>query len=155
MNLSMRSKFFSFAALLAVAGASVEEVDLEKAVGALIAAEKAYAKLAGEKGFREASISAFADDAVIFRPNPGQREKVLAGSEGGSCDGLATDLRVDLAERRGWLYDRAMESSKSRDAQKPDAFRHFVTIWQKNGNGMWKVCLGRWVGPSPATRTAD
>jgi hypothetical protein len=45
------------------------DVDLEKAVGSLIAAEKAYAKLAGEKGFREASISVFADDAVIFSPN--------------------------------------------------------------------------------------
>jgi hypothetical protein len=57
MNLSMRSKFFSFVALLAVAGAHAEDVDLEKVVGSLIAAEKVYAKLAGEKGFREASVS--------------------------------------------------------------------------------------------------
>src|SRR6266576_1894790 len=69
MNLSMRPKFFSLIALLAVAGAHAKDVDLEKAVGSLIAAEKAYAKLAGEKGFREASISVFADDAVIFAPN--------------------------------------------------------------------------------------
>jgi len=69
MNLSMRSKFFSFIALLAVAGAHAEDVDLEKVVGSLTAAEKAYAKLAAEKGFREASISVFADDAVIFAPN--------------------------------------------------------------------------------------
>jgi hypothetical protein len=69
MNLSMRSKFFSFIALPAVAGAHAEGVDLEKVVGSLIAAEKAYAKLAGEKGFREASISVFADDAVIFAPH--------------------------------------------------------------------------------------
>jgi hypothetical protein len=45
--------------LLAAAGAHAEDVDLEKVVGSLIAAEKAYAKLAGEKGFREASISVF------------------------------------------------------------------------------------------------
>ena len=69
MNLSMRSKFFSFIALLAFAGGHAEDVDLEKVVGSLIAAEKAYAKLAGEKGFREASISVFADDAVIFAPH--------------------------------------------------------------------------------------
>jgi len=54
--------------LPAVAGAHAEDVDLEKAVGSLIAAEKAYAKLAAEKGFREASIWVFADDAVIFAP---------------------------------------------------------------------------------------
>ena len=69
MNLSMRPKFFSLIALLAVAGAYAEDVGLEKVVGSLIAAEKAYAKLAGEKGFREASISVFADDAVIFAPS--------------------------------------------------------------------------------------
>ena len=69
MNLFMRSKFFSFIALLAFAGAHAEDADLEKVVGSLIAAEKAYAKLAGEKGFREASISVFADDAVIFAPH--------------------------------------------------------------------------------------
>ena len=68
MNLSMRSKFFALLALLAVAGAHAEDVGLEKVVGSLIAAEKAYAKLAGEKGFREASISVFADDGVIFVP---------------------------------------------------------------------------------------
>ena len=55
--------------MLAVAGAQAEDVDLEKVVGSLIAAEKAYAKLAAEKGFREASISVFADDAVIFAPS--------------------------------------------------------------------------------------
>jgi hypothetical protein len=69
MNLSMRSKFFALLALLTVAGARAEDVDLVKVVGSLIAAEKAYAKLAGEKGFREACISVFADDAVIFAPS--------------------------------------------------------------------------------------
>jgi hypothetical protein len=76
----MRSKFFSFIALLADVGAHAEDVDLEKVVGSLIA-EKAYAKLAGEKGFREASISVLADDAVIFAPHAVNGKKVLAGSE--------------------------------------------------------------------------
>ncbi len=53
-----------------MAAARGGDVDLQKAVGSLIATEKAYAKLAGEKGFRAASISVFADDAVIFTPNP-------------------------------------------------------------------------------------
>ncbi len=69
MILSSPSKFFLFVACLAVADTRAADVDLGKAVGSLIAAEKAYAKLAGEKGFREASISVFADDAVIFTPN--------------------------------------------------------------------------------------
>ena len=70
MILFKRPKILFFVAWLVVAGAPASDVDLEKALGSLIAAEKAYAKAAGEKGFREASISAFADDAVIFTPNP-------------------------------------------------------------------------------------
>jgi len=42
--------------------------------------KKAYAKLAGEKGFREASTSVFADDAVIFAPNAVNGKKVLPGA---------------------------------------------------------------------------
>jgi len=69
MILSKPTKFFLFVAFLALADGRAADVDLEKAVGSLITAENAYAKLAGEKGFREASISVFADDAVIFAPN--------------------------------------------------------------------------------------
>jgi len=68
MILSKPTKFFFFVACLALVEGRAADVDLEKAVGSLITAEKAYAKLAGEKGFREASISVFADDAVIFAP---------------------------------------------------------------------------------------
>jgi hypothetical protein len=58
-----------FVAYLALTGARAADVDLEKAVGSLIAAEEAYANPAAEKGFRERSISTFAEDAVIFERN--------------------------------------------------------------------------------------
>jgi hypothetical protein len=53
MILSKPTKFFLFVACLGLADARPADVDLERAVGSLITAEKAYAKLAGEKGFRE------------------------------------------------------------------------------------------------------
>jgi hypothetical protein len=81
MNLSMPSKFFLFLTLLAAPEAYAGDVDLEKTVSSLIAAEKAYAKLAGEKGFREASIFVFADDAVIFAPAAVNGKKRLARQE--------------------------------------------------------------------------
>ena len=33
------------------------------------------------------------------------------------------------------------ESRKSRDVEEPEAFGHFVTIWQKNKDNVWKVVL--------------
>ena len=141
MILSVRSKFFAFIALLVVAGAHAEDVDLEKAVRSLIAAEKAYAKLAGEKGFREASISVFADDAVIFAPNAVNGKKFWREAKN---DPVISWRPVFASiSRSGELgYTTGpWESRKSRDAEKSDAFGYFITVWQKNKEGVWKVAL--------------
>jgi ketosteroid isomerase-like protein len=141
MNLSTRSKFFSFIALLAVAAAHAEDVDLEKAVGSLIAAEKAYAKLAANKGFREASISVFADDAVIFAPSAVNGKKFWRETK---RDPVITWRPVFASiSRSGDLgYTTGpWELRKSRGVERPDAFGHFVTVWQKDTNGVWKVAL--------------
>ena len=137
----MRSKFFLAIALLAVAGAHAEDVELEKAVGSLIAAEKAYDKLAGEKGFREASISVFADDAVIFAPNAVNGKKVWREAKNDPV--ISWGPVFASISRSGELgYTTGpWESSKSRDVQKPDAFGDFVTIWRKNKDGAWKIAL--------------
>src|SRR5438093_13610730 len=55
--LSRLSKFVLFLAFLARAGARAPDMHAGKAVGPLIAADKAYGMLAGEKGFGEASLS--------------------------------------------------------------------------------------------------
>jgi ketosteroid isomerase-like protein len=137
----MRSKFFSFIALLAVAEAYAEGVDLEKAVGSLIATENAYAKLAADKGFREASISVFADDAIIFAPSAVNGKKFWRETK----EDPAITWRPIFASisRSGELgYTTGpWESTKSRGVEKPDAFGHFVTIWRKDKNGVWKVAL--------------
>jgi ketosteroid isomerase-like protein len=141
MNLSMRPKFFSLIALLAVAGAHAEDVGLEKVVGSLIAAEKAYAKLAGEKGFREASISVFADDAVIFAPSAVNGKKFWREAKKDPV--ISWRPAFASISRSGELgYTTGpWESRKSRDVEKPEAFGHFVTIWQKNKDNVWKVAL--------------
>ena len=139
MILSNPSKFFLFVAWVSIADLQAGDVDLEKAVSSLITAEKAYAKLAGEKGFREASISALADDAVIFTPNAVNGKKFW--QEAKEDPVIAWRPIFASISRSGELgYTTGpSEYRKSRDAKKPDAFGHFVTIWQKNANGVWKV----------------
>ena len=119
----MRSKFFSFIALLAVAGAHAEDVDLEKVVGSLIAAEKAYAKLAAEKGFREGSISVFADDAVIFAPNAvngkkfwRERRRIREGDDRGRSSATPNECPpiVRLGKRLAELTPPSGQSLSSR-----------------------------------------
>ena len=141
MNLSRPSTFFLFIAWLALGEAHAEDVDLEKAVGSLIAAEKAYAKLAADKGFREASISVFADDAVIFTPNVVNGKKFWReAKENPILTWRPTFASISRSGELGYTTG-PWELSKSRGMEKPDAFGHFVTIWQKNTKGLWKVAV--------------
>jgi ketosteroid isomerase-like protein len=141
MNLSKPSIFFLFVALLAVSRVQTEGIDLEKAVGSLIAAERAYAKLAGEKGFREASISVFADDAVIFTPDAVNGKKFWQQTrEDSVITWRPIFVSISRSGELGYTTGPS-EYRKSRDTEKPDAFGEFVTIWQKNANGAWKVTL--------------
>jgi len=141
MILSRPSKIFLLFACVALAGVRASDVDLEKAVGSLIAAEKAYAKVAGEKGFRDASISVFADDAVIFAPSAVNGKKFWRDAK----ENPVITWRPVFASisRNGELgYTTGpSEYRRLREAQNPDGFGHFVTIWRKDARGMWKVVI--------------
>jgi ketosteroid isomerase-like protein len=141
MILSRPSKFFLFVACVALADARAADVDLEKAVGSLIAAEKAYAKLAGEKGFRDASISVFADDAVIFPPNAVNGKKFWRETkEDPAITWRPIFASISRSGELGYTTGPS-EYRKSRHAEEADAFGHFITIWRKAPNGVWKVAL--------------
>ena len=134
-------KILFFGAWVAVAGALAGEVDLEKALGSLIAAEKAYAKAAGEKGFREASISAFADDAVIFAPNPVNGKKFWQQTkEDPVITWHPVFAAIACSDDLGYTTGPA-EFYKSRGEKEPTGFGNFVSIWRKDANGVWKVSL--------------
>jgi ketosteroid isomerase-like protein len=141
MILSKPSKIFLLVGCLAVAGARAADVDLEKAVGSLIAAEKAYAKLAGEKGFRDASISVFADDAVIFAPSAVNGKKFWRDAkEDPAITWRPIFASISRSGELGYTTGPS-EYRKSRAAEKPDGFGHFLTIWRKDAKGVWRVAL--------------
>ena len=141
MILSKPSKIFLLVGCLAVAGARAADVDLEKAVGSLIAAEKAYAKLAGEKGFRDASISVFADDAVIFAPNAVNGKKFWRDAkENPVITWRPIFASISRSGELGYTTGPS-EYRRSPNAEKPDGFGHFLTIWRKDAKGVWRVAL--------------
>jgi ketosteroid isomerase-like protein len=149
MILSRSAKFFLFVTWTAVAAAQPADVDLEKAVGSLIAAEKAYAKLGSEKGFREASIATFAEDAVIFAPNAVNGKKFWQETKKDPVISWRPSFAsIARSGELGYTTGPA-EFWKSR-AQRPEGFGHFVSIWRKDSKGVWKVVLDIGIDhPSP------
>jgi ketosteroid isomerase-like protein len=141
MILSNPSKFFLFVGWMALADSQGGNVDLEKAVGSLIAAEKAYAKLAGEKGFREASVSVLADDAVIFTPNAVNGKKFWQEAmEEPVISWRPIFAAIARSGELGYTSGPSEHRNKRSD-EKPEAFGHFVSIWRKDAMGTWKVLV--------------
>jgi len=141
MILSRPSKIFLLFACVALAGVRASDVDLEKAVGSLIAAEKAYAKVAGEKGFRDASISVFADDAVIFAPSAVNGKKFWRDAkENPVITWRPIFASISRSGELGYTTGPS-EYRRLREAQNPDGFGHFVTIWRKDAKGIWRVAI--------------
>lgn len=141
MILSKSPALFLLIALFASAGLRAEDVDLEKAVQSLIDAELGYNKLAQEKDFAAASVQVFADDGVVFAPEPTNGKKFWSKQPEPPLltwrPIFATIARSgDLGYTTGpW------ELRKTKDAAKPEAFGHYNTIWRKGADGVWKVVV--------------
>jgi hypothetical protein len=145
MILFKRPKILFFVAWLVVAGAPASDVDLEKALGSLIAAEKAYAKAAGEKGFREASISAFADDAVIFTPDPVNGKKFWQQTKEDPViiwrPTFAAIARSGISATPRVRQNSATSEPTHRLLPAPVGAHVVVASTSESSDGVWKIAL--------------
>jgi ketosteroid isomerase-like protein len=137
------------------ASSSAEQVDLEKAVRSLVDAEKAYAKMGFENGFRAASLAVFAEDAVIFSPGPVSGKKFWQ-TETEEPFVIWRPIFASIARSGELGYTTGLwELKKSREMEKPEAFGHFVTIWRKDEQGIWKVVVDVGVNHSEPSEKTD
>lgn len=127
--------------LLGLTAVAAEKLDLKGAVGSLVEAERAYAKLGAEKGFRAASLANFSDDAVIFAPDlisgkkfwtEAKEDPVINWGPGFASIARSGDL--------GYTTGPAVYF-ENRNDPKPVGYGHFVSIWQRNSEGIWKVMV--------------
>ena len=122
----------------------------------LVAAERTFASMSREKGVREAFLANLADDAVVFRPQPVPGKKLYEEMRPDSAVSLTWSPAY--AEVSAWgdlgyttgpyeVRDRSKTSAASR-------FGHYVSIWERQPTGEWKVSLDAGIshaasGPAP------
>lgn len=125
---------------------------------ALVAAERAFAALAVEKGTGPAFTAFLAPDAVLLKPQPLPARPLY---EKRADDGTRLAWEPDFAELAGsgelgwttgpWRWRRSA-------AEPPSAHGHFVSIWRRQPDGAWKVALDLGVShpeqPAPTLRVA-
>lgn len=108
----------------------------------LVEAERAFAKLALDKGIREAFIANIADDGVLFRPGAVAGKKWLEEhtTQPGVLAWQPIFAFVARAGDMGYTTGPWEYREKSID-DKPVAFGYFVTSWKKQRDGSWKFVL--------------
>jgi ketosteroid isomerase-like protein len=139
----MKKNFILLAGLTLVATSSLaQKTDLKSELDSLVNTERAFAKTAGEKSTRDAFLAFIADDGVLFRPYAVEGKKWLLESKPApgllSWEPAFADIALsgDLGYTTGpWEFRR------SREDEKPVAFGHFVTVWKKQADGVWRFKL--------------
>ncbi|MEO6391269.1 MAG: nuclear transport factor 2 family protein [Pyrinomonadaceae bacterium] len=142
-------KKFTIAALLlfsltlnVVAQDQIASVDQ----GAMVATERAFAKLGFERGVRESFIKYFADDAIAFTPHP---EKVRAGFLKQEPETFPLPVTLNWAPVWGDIsaagdmgYNTGpVVYEDTGENKRPTRNGIFFSVWKKQADGSWLVVL--------------
>jgi hypothetical protein len=112
----------------------------QAAVQNLVAAEKAFAAMAQERGVRDAFLAVLADDGLLFRPRPenGKAFHKANPDDGGRL--VWEPVYADLSAAQDLGYTTGPWSFTEPGDVDPKAYGHYVSVWKRVG-GTWKLLL--------------
>ena len=127
---------------LAVPGPSSVQADRERAVASLVEAERAFSATSADRGTREAFLTFLAGDAVVFRPAPVAGRPVYEKMSAGDPSVLTWEPEIAEVAASGELgYTSGPYSLRPKRDAEPASFGHYVSVWQREPDGTWKVLL--------------
>jgi ketosteroid isomerase-like protein len=122
----------------------------QKAAGpelkSLVETERAFARMAEEKGTRASFMEFIADDGILYRPGPVNGKKwmqdhpVPPSATRNLLSWQPIFAEVSAAGDLGYTTGPWEYKDKITDA-KPSAFGNFMTVWKKQPNGVWRFVL--------------
>jgi ketosteroid isomerase-like protein len=125
----------------------------------MVETERAFSRMAEEKGTREAFAEYIAEDGILFRPTavfgkkwmqehplpPSTARPLLSWQPIFASVSLAGDLGYTTGP---WEFKKDIKDAK------PMAFGNFMTVWKKQADGTWRFALDLGISnPEPKTRT--
>jgi|WetSurMetagenome_2_1015567.scaffolds.fasta_scaffold27300_3 ketosteroid isomerase-like protein len=117
---------------------NAQKSHLQSSLDSLAKSEMAFAKLSDEKGTKTAFVNFLTDDAIVLRPKPIKGKKFYEElkEDGSKLIWKPTFADISTDGKLGFTtgpWQFSIDSVK--------VFGHYVTIWQKQVNGDWKVIL--------------
>jgi ketosteroid isomerase-like protein len=143
------------AAPAAPAPKPVAVVDRQAALDSLVAAEKAFARMAAEKGTRDAFLAFLADDALVFQPDPVNGKEAWKARQPSPAllSWYPVHSEVSLAGDLG--FNTGPFDYREKAGEKPVVFGQFATVWGRQADGSWKALLDLGTAtPEPPSQVA-
>jgi ketosteroid isomerase-like protein len=113
---------------------------------ALVATERAFARLSVERGVRASFIEYFADDGIGFNPHPYKVKETLSNRPAPSTpppvvlNWAPIVGGISQAGDLGWNTGPTVFEDKSPE-KRPTRHGMFFSVWKKQPNGNWRVVL--------------
>jgi ketosteroid isomerase-like protein len=115
---------------------------LDEAVRAMTTAEKKFYETGQEKGTRAAFLEFLAPDAIIFRPGPVNGQEAWSKRPESGLDLVWEPTFAAIARSGDFGYDTGSSKWRGKKSHPQfTGFGHFVSIWKKQKDGLWKVAL--------------
>ncbi len=134
---------------------AVPMVDRQAALDSLVAAEKAFAQRAAEKGTRDAFLTYLADDGLVFQPDPvnGKTWWQARPASPAVLSWYPVHSEVSLAGDLG--FNTGPFDYREKPGDKPVVFGQFATVWARQADGSWKAALDLGTAtPEPPSQVA-
>jgi ketosteroid isomerase-like protein len=118
--------------------------------GALVEAERAFARDAAEKGTRAAFLAHLGAGSVVFEPAPVDARATWEAREArpGLLSWEPEHAEIAASGEMGWTTG-PWEFRPGGAADEPAAFGEYATVWRKSANGAWKWAADIGIGHGP------
>jgi ketosteroid isomerase-like protein len=107
----------------------------------LVAAERAFARMSVEKGVRDAFLTYLAEDGVIFSPLATNGRQAWESRAPVTATLVWEPVFAEVSAAGDLGYTTGPWELRPNDPQRPTGYGHFVSVWQKQADGAWRVAV--------------
>jgi len=130
-------------------------LNAQSALVSLVNAEKAFAQKSVETTTKTAFLQYLSDSSIIFRPGPVAGKPFWEGAIDDNDLLTWEPVFADVSAGGDLGYTTGpFEYKTDRKDEKTAGTGHFVSIWEKQPNGEWKVALDIGIGHPPVEKAA-
>jgi ketosteroid isomerase-like protein len=131
------------------------ETPATDAVRAMVDAERKFHQTGQEQGTRAAFLAFLADDGIVFRPGPVNGKEVWSKRQETGLDLVWEPTFAVMAGSGDFGYDTGPAKWRaSKSEEKFSGHGHFISVWKRQKDGLWKVALDCGIeNPAPTGKT--